>query len=261
MKTIIAALFIATRLAAAAQGAEPIPPEAEVSAVTKPVKLTLRLYKTKIKAGEFLWQQVALQNVGTEEMIVFDHVFKDPTELRVNTLKHQGIYIDIIGPDGKRLDVELPRERPQFSDEELRSSGGLDIDGPKEQAMVDAWKRSGLTPTEVSEKLISYNSRKREHAALERQPPPETLMPGARIETKSWFENGKYDALHHIPRAEPIGNFARLEFFDLRTPGKYKVRAVYDYHPDMALKRKYHSDIFPGQVMVRTPWISVVVAP
>ena len=68
------------------------------------------------------------------------------------------------------------------------------------------------------------------------------------------------DKLHNRPIPRPIGDFAQLDFFVFEKPGKYKVRAVYD-RLQSELARKAGIPIYPHNVLIRTPWISVEVLP
>src|SRR5689334_195828 len=108
---------------AAALAAEPIRPEVEVSSAAGAVQVTLRVYKTKIAAGDYPWVQIGLKNVGGEELPVFDHkVFDDFWALRANAQAGRsglGLFIEVRGPDGERLGIEPARNvGPDLIDED-----------------------------------------------------------------------------------------------------------------------------------------------
>lgn len=238
---------------------EKVPAQAEVKASSGPVELSFLLHKTQIKAGDYLWQQIRIRNIGEKMFVVADQVFHDPWSLRKHSSSGYGIYIEAIGPDGKRMKVEYSRNKqaPPM-DEEV--SGLLEVDGPEEQAMLDGWKKQGLGPEAINRKLLDYNMNKRSAAEIRRRWPVIKLLPGQSAETKSAFFYSIRDEINEKPVPQAIGDFAQIDFFYFDKPGKYKIRAVYDYLP-RELTRKYKTLISPDDVLVRTPWVPVTVLP
>ncbi|MDD5303505.1 MAG: hypothetical protein PHS14_10385 [Elusimicrobia bacterium] len=238
---------------------EKVSAQAEVKASSGPVELSLLLHKTEIKAGDYLWQQIRLRNSGDTPMIVADQVFHDPWELRKHSGSGYGIYVEALGPDGKPLKVEYSREKAAPpKDEEV--SGLLEVEGPQEQAMLDDWKKKGLSPEEINQKLLDFNMKKRLTTGTKRRSPVIKLLPGQSAETKSSFFYSLTDEINEKPVPKPIGDFGQINFFHFNKPGQYKIRAVYDYRPgEFARENKLPTS--PDDLLVRTPWISVTVLP
>lgn len=242
--------------------AEKVAAQAEVKASSGPIELSLLLHKTEIKAGESLWQQIRIRNIGDKEIIVADRVFHEPRELRLQSRAGAGIYIEALGPDGKPLKVEFQESAEWGADIGYGVSGLLEVDGPEEQAMLDAWKKQGLSLREINEKLMEFNTKKQRAAEIHQPRPVIKLSPEQSAETKSAFFYSLRDKFHKRPIPRPIGDFAQLDFFVLENPGEYKVRAIYDRAPTPELnKMRGKLPISPWEVLVRTPWIKVTVAP
>lgn len=242
---------------------EPAVAEAEVKASSGPVELTLRLHRTRIKLGESLWHQLRIRNAGDKEMLVTDQIFHDPWELLNNIWGGYGIFIEVIGPDGKPLEPPVRRDGAGDGIEPM-PSGLLEIEGPQEQAMVDGWEKQGLSSFEVKLKLIEYNTKKERGKKPYPSRPVIHLRPGEIAETKSWFHYSRYDEkIAKRPAPQPIGEFAELEFFDLDEPGKYKIRAVYNHgisETDIKEYRKMGWS-YDERVLFYTPWVRVTVNP
>ena len=243
---------------------EKVAAQAEVSASSGPVELTFLLHKTTITVGESLWHQLRVRNIGKRELLVTDEVFHEPWQLRYhspdrNGIGGFGIYIEAFGPDGARLGKVLYMEDAIMPE----VSGLLEIDGPREQAMVDDWKRQGLSEFEIGSKLIEFNTSKRHAAQSKEESPVIKLQPGEVAETKSWFYHTKQARRKKLPAPRPIGNFAQLEFFALDKPGKYKIRAVYDYSISAVKLAEYRKLGWSTDehVLARTPWVAVTVLP
>lgn len=252
------------QLAMPAPGAvEKVAAQAEVKASSGPVELSFLLYKTQIKAGDYLWQQIRIRNVGEKLFVVVDPVFHDPWGLRNNSSRAgYGIYLEALAPDGKRLKVEFSLGR--HVEIEDRVSGLLEVDGPQEQAMLDGWKKQGLSPEAIDRKLLDFNMNKRLAAETKRRRPLIKLLPGQTAETKSAFFYSMRDEINEKPVPVPIGDFAQIDFLHFDKPGQYKVRAVYNYAPtkeSMKIDRQFHHGPDPSEVLVRTPWIAVEVLP
>ena len=128
--------------------------------------------------------------------------------------------------------------------------------------MLDGWKKQGLSLREINTKLLDLNIKKRDEAAarIPLRDPAISLLPGRSAGTKYAFVHSIQDKIHNRPRPRPIGDFARVDFFVLEVPGKYKIRAVYDRAPTPELNRmRGKLPIYPEEVLVRTPWINVTV--
>lgn len=244
--------------------AEKVTVEAEVKASSGPVELSLLLHKTKIKTGDSLWGQIRIRNIGDKRITVSDPVFFDPRGLRKQSSSSYGIYLEAIGPDDKPMKVQFFTPAESAYDVEYRPSGLLEVDGPKEQAMLDDWKKQGLNNQEIGTKLIDFNTKKRLAVGIPPDRPVITLLPGQSAETKSAFFYSLRDKREKRPLPRPIGNFAQVDFLEFRSPGEYKVRAVYDHAPTSRgknLARQLGLPTYPEEVHFRTSWIHVEIVP
>lgn len=240
--------------------------QAEVKSSSGPVELTLRLHKTQLKLGDSLWHQIRVRNVGKEELLVTDQIFHDPWELRHSIPKRGGgggwgIYIEVIGPDGQL--AEAPLSQDDHTDESTEISGLLEVEGPKETAMLEGWKKQGLSTLKINKKLLAYNLKKRAEADLRAERPVIKLKPNEAAETKSWFYYSDTERRRKKPVPRPIGDFQELEFIELRKPGTYKVRAGYNYRISKEDELEYRKmGMSPyNRVFVLTPWIGATVLP
>lgn len=267
--TIGLLLHTALLLTLTAQSAELARPAAEVSAVVAPVKLTFRLHETSIKAGGHPWYQIRIENIGKRELMITDRALSDPWELMRQSDWELGtffLHLEAIGPGGKRLKVHyplIPRHPPEAeADGGPGVSGLLEADTPEARAKVAAWKRQGLSESEVNRRLLEYNVKIRDAEALQRRSSGLLLKPGEAFETKSWFTTRR-EELKGLPKPQPIGEFARLEMFDFDAPGIYRIRAVYDHRltrEQKARSAKFHLTT-EDDAIVRTPWATVEVKP
>lgn len=255
---------VPTPVLSAPPAMEMIAAAAEVKASSGPIELSFLVRETQIKAGDSVWEQIRIRNVGNEEIIVSDPIFFNPRELRKQSRSRYGIYLEASGPDGKALKVEHQTPANQGNDLILdRVSGFLEVEGPEEQSMLDAWKKQGLSLREINTKLLDFNIKKRDEAAarIPRRDPTIALMPGQSAGTKYAYFHSIQDKIHNRPIPHPIGDFARVDFFVLDVPGEYKIRAVYDRAPTKELNRmRGNLPISSWEVLVRTPWIKFTVA-
>ncbi len=241
-----------------------VPPAAEVKASSGPVEFTLLLHKTRIKSDERFWFQLRVRNIGDRKILMTDQIFHDPDQLNDNFRMRYGIFIEATGPGWVALEEAFHPERgpPPIQN---GISGMLEIAGPKEQAMVDGWRKQGLSDYDVNLKLFEFNIKKERQARPKPDLPVIRLMPGEIAETKSSYYYSTYDRLiKKRPPPRPIGEFSRLELFDIEEPGKYKIRAVYNYFKtkkDEELDKKYGIPRHSEDVLVRTPWVQVEVLP
>lgn len=238
--------------------------QAEVKASSGPVEISFLLHKTEIKRGDYLWHQIRLRNVGEKPLIVSAKVFREPWELAHASDSGYGVYLEALGPDGSKLKVQypLPAHLESYSSEDV--SGMLEVEGPEEKAMLDAWKKQGLSQIQIDRKLLDFNMQKRLAAESKRTMPAIKLMPGQSVETKSTFSYSAKDKTNGKSIPKPIGEFGQIDFFDLNAPGEYRVRAVYNHSPtktSMQIDREFNHGPDPSEVFVHTPWISVKVIP
>lgn len=251
------------QLAMPAPGAaEKVAAQAEVKASSGPIELSFLLHKTQIRVGEYLWQQIRIRNIGDKNIVASDMVFYDDRELRKQSSSNYCIYLEAVDPDGKPLKVEFQTPEEIGSDIGYGVSGLLEVEGPEEQAMLDGWKKKGLSLDEINTRLIDFNTQKQRAAVKSEQWSGIELLPGQSAETKSAFYYSMQDKIHNRPRPRPIGDFAQLDFFIFDKPGDYKVRAIYDRAPTPELNRmRGKLPIDSWEILVRTPWVKVTVVP
>ncbi len=251
-----------TPVLSAPNAVEKISAQAGVKASSGPVELTFLLHKTQIKAGDYLWQQIRIRNVGDINILASDPVFNEPRELRKQSRSNYGIYLEALGPDGKPLKVEFQDPAEQGRDIGYGVSGFLEVEGREEQAMLDGWKKLGLSEREIGYKLIDFNRKKQRAAEKTKQWPGIELFPRQSAETKSAFYYSMQDKIRNRLRPSPIGEFSQLDFYIFEKPGEYKIRAIYDRAPTPELNRmRGKLPIYPEEVLIRTPWIKVTVTP
>lgn len=242
---------------------EKIAAQSEVKASSGPVELSLLLYKTEIRLGESLWNKIRIRNVGSRELVVSDPIFYDPWQMRRGVRTGVGIFIEVLGPDGKLLPGD-PHPNWGGGDVDVsdKPSGLLEVHGAEERAMLDGWKKSGLSLEQINQKLADFNLKKARDSESQQELPKLKLLPGESAETKSWFMYREWERFKKRPRPIPIGDFAELDFFDLDKPGEYKVRAVYDRAPSKWLmEARGKIPVEPDEVLVRTPWVRITVLP
>jgi len=233
---------------------ENVPAEAEVKASSGPVELTLRIYKTKIRAHKSLYYQIVLKNIGAKAFPAVDAAFRDPWAQR----HPEGVYLDVLGPNGKEpgwawlgpTDVDTTN-LPGF------------LPPPTTKEGASFWQKlKGMSAFERSKAVMDYSARiKAEYEKTHPEPPVGGLLaPGASTSTPAWVlpnDEGK-------PLRQPIGHFTELVHFDFSLPGKYRMRAVYDYRPDgwtIKWNRDHHRQPDEAQNVVKTPFIEFEVLP
>lgn len=257
---------------------EKIVPEAEVKSSSGPIQLTLRLYKIKIKAGDSIWYQIELKNVGKNNIRVDDNAFVVPGGISIGT--GAGITLEVLGPDGKPLKPHTTRRYEHgpfpFEDESLspeeqeRLTKLMFADGEKirkHAALQDELERKGLSRDELVQKLIEFDE---QHAHIGTPPAPRRddsfwLEPGAAAVTLPWA-NPIFTGDRRNPFPKPIGQFAELEHYHSTTsdPGRYQIRVAYDNRPSgWAVKFNKEDNINPGEdeILVITPLLKFVVHP
>ena len=199
----------------------------EVSASSGPVQLAFRIYKTRFKAGESLWYQLQVTNRGKKMFRVSDEVFDIPFMLRSGT-GVRGVFLIVTDAKGRAIS---PRPFPSIH-RSLPTEPYVDVEGdPKLKAMIQHWKKEGLSDQEVFLRSVEYTKANRS-AENRRNAFVVELKPGESIVTPPWAYDRRtwiYDEpWKNKPAAEPIGKFAELEMFSFDKPGTYRIKAVYD---------------------------------
>lgn len=270
---LLAALF------APAWAQENVPAEAEVSATKNSIQLTFRLYKTKIRAKEeSLWYQLEIKNVGKKGMGV-PGLLHAPWNIdisRKNRPAPYGIYFQAIGRKGEIYDFHpIDRDTPlECWPKEEREA--LEEHSNKIAAIIEQGGGEKVSDDEIDRRVAHMHDGQPHEIPL--LPNGSWLAPGASTTTAAWAHRGQCDEHNGIPSLKPIGQFAELTqlWFDL--PGKYSIRAVYNYQQPRKLKKQLKAetaefrkfsghDPFPPrpahewEIVVKTPAISFEVVP
>ena len=199
----------------------PVPAAAEAKGEKGPIRLTLRLLKTKLHQSESsLWVQVVLTNISDKRILVLDDAFNEgPQELR--HYLDTGLYIEFL--DGRG------REDFWFQPE--------DHYPPKE-----CW------PDNFPAKKAAVD-----HSFW--------LEPGKSTATPAMAYQSLYDTwCEGKPRPQPIGDFGEIKGY-VFLPGNYRVRAVFDHSGVVKRRRELGDIPDPDEIRVETPWIDVEATP
>jgi hypothetical protein len=205
-----------------------LPAEAEVTASSGPVQLTLRIYKTKRKAKKKAGQsfdpessllyQLELKNIGKKRFLVTSIFFSKPWDYGSEV--NHGISIAALGPDGK----------PAF------------LDGP--------WD---IDPEEVLARANIPEPKKPD--------PSFWLEPGASVTTIPWVKQRDDELLRGRSKKLPVGQYTELHYLDTMTPGKYRIKAIYNYAYKPEFIKKYKVRVSEDDVEFATPFIEFEVLP
>ena len=240
-------------------------PQATVKASKGPVQITLRLHKTTVKMGKSLWYKLELKNVGKKKMIIQDRIFKDPWAMHENCRIHRGIYLEIIYPDGKPVELTWGAGLQTY-DYEAKEYTKEEKD--EIEALIAKWKKSGMTEQQQHIALLDWSSdwnfkkRQDEVTDPDRQ---SCLKPGASTTTFAWAYRDTSEYASHEREQAQVGDYTQLFSYEFYRPGTYRVRAVYNNSLSKAnrkeLTEKYHLKIDAWLVKVKTPFIEIEVLP
>jgi len=219
--------------------------EAEVSAVKKPLTITLRVHKTKIKLGESLWYQLVLSNLDDQARLPAGRMFLDPEELSMDMGCKCGTFIEAVDGGGRTLPVAIPLEPPRDA---VAASPEDDEYAKTMDEFLARPENRGISQEERARRLSAF---------LSKSSIPDVVMvePGSSVQTRSWFHYGYQDKKAGLPKPEPIGDFSELEYVKFPRPGRYRIRAVYDLSPRKGEKKKYAHEL-----RCATPWIDVFIS-
>lgn len=221
--------MILALLLAAFASAAPV----EVSATSGPVKLTLAVYKTRLKVGENVRARLTVTNVGKKAFALDDFLFnpkQDPhAGLHRNTASKSGTFLEALDQDGKPM--------PQVFH--------MDTVGWEECEPGKAPVRSAFTWDEKASNVVK-------------------LEPGESASNSPWA--WAPDCLPEGKAApKPIAPYMEVDAYPLDRPGRYRLRAVYDQavtgEDVQALKAGGFKPprLGPEDVVVRTPYIDIHV--
>lgn len=247
-------------LTASTYAEAPMKAEAEASGAKSPVQITLRLLKKKIKAKERFWYQIELKNVGKKRFPVISEVFYDPFELYYNCESKYDVYLEVLGPEGKKLErAPLLMDYVDTGEDDDHQTNTPPT--PKEKAWL--LKRNELVAKGVPEPdltlaMLEFN---RELNEKERRAKPIGfwLYPGKSTATVASSFPGHGERTDRA-RRPPIGPFTEMWEYEFKQPGRYKIRAGYNLLPGKA-SRRYSKHPDPIRIKVETKYIEVEVAP
>lgn len=228
------------------------PPAAKVTAKKGSIQLTLRLYRTKVRAKKSLWYQIELKNVGKKRILIDDKIFSDPWAMHENLFRERGIYLDITAPPGTYNTQGWPRHKHDGPSPKLRMGGEGRVQWDwqtmdyspqekKELAGLEAkWTKEGLSEAQRVDKRVGW----RQVWILRKESEQDTdprrmkwLVPGASTATFAWaYRDEDPDAPHEDPHfrdvadeENQVGDYTQLWSYFIDVPGKYRIRVVYDH--------------------------------
>ncbi|MEK7692235.1 MAG: hypothetical protein AAB425_14560 [Bdellovibrionota bacterium] len=265
-----AAVIATITLLGAARVQASMRPEAQVKAAKGPVQITLSLQKTTVKVEKSLWYKIELKNIGKKKLRVDDWIFKDPYAMHVNSRLHNGIYLEIIKPDGKPLVVRPGNYSVSF-DWEPKGDEILPYTPEERKEIADLradWNKRGLTAQQQSLALNDWsnnNNDKKNQAELSDPAKQLWLKPGASTTTFAWSDRGPGE---HDGRSDDDkslrGGYTELWVYWLLSPGKYRIRAVYDREYSQSTKKSFKKHGIapdPGAIAFKTAFLDFVVLP
>lgn len=204
-------------------------PAAAVRAAKGPVEITLEIYKTKVKATKSLWYRITLKNISKDKIKIEDNIFRDPWGMYENSMGKRGIYLELVGPKGNS-----PVIRPhggwvheEYMDRPVTAEDKKDLENEKER-----WTREGLTDQQRHLAALAWQRKWNQKAKIAELRDPSKqrwLAPQQSTSTFAWaFFDPDEDADHTSDEAQ-VGNYTQLWTYYLSMPGRYRVRAVYEY--------------------------------
>ncbi|MBI5202266.1 MAG: hypothetical protein HY925_11815 [Elusimicrobia bacterium] len=256
MRTLhfLLAAALLSPLTAFAASTGTLPAQAEVTASSGPVQLTLRIYETKISTKEGFWFQIELKNIGKSEFLVTDLVFWDSFQMAYATRENGiGTRLEVLDPDGKRIKSDTLQYEFHSLDEPL--PGPYVEETPEVTRLRSEWRAQGVPEPEIRNRLIKRQSRIYDQRARDSRP-KQMLQPGSMIVTPPWADTG-WSLYHSAPYPidkDAKGQFAEASYYRWKKPGIYRVRAIYNHRLRSELVRKY-----PDLVEIATPWVKMRV--
>lgn len=245
---------------------------AQVTGAKSPIQITLKLHKTTVKMGKSLWYKLELKNIGKKKILVHDRFYKDPWVIHANSRSQNGVYLEIIDPDGIPMKVRRGGGMEKH-DWEPEAGGMMTLSEGETKELDDLkieWKKHGLTDQERSIATSRWTSAliAKKNRAEDGDPAKKLwLKPGASTTTIAWaYRDPDEDTDRTLEEAQ-IGDYTQLWSFHFYTPGKYRIRAVYDftgvaaYDKEIAKKYKMKTSTHAEWIHVKTPFIEFEVLP
>lgn len=216
----------------------------------------------RTKINEPVWIQIEVKNAGSEPLIVKDALFDEREDFGLafknNMSRSRGTYVEVLGPDGKRLKWTYSPAMIDDCESATPRPGTLSVDEKRRlEAIMDAGKIEGLSKEQLQKRLDSFAAEKgaRDRAAASERR-RKRLDPGQAVTTPGWIYGGTCGNRKPLPA--PVPGYAELWGFKLTKPGRYRMRALYDERPPRTWsksKRARYLKEAPGAVRVATPEI------
>ncbi|TPW22110.1 MAG: hypothetical protein FD126_16 [Elusimicrobia bacterium] len=179
--------------------------------VDRKLKLTLRLRENRIRRGGKLWYRLELQNIGRKpcRYIEFDTFFKG----HLHQMGEEFNFI-LTAPDGSTQKLDFTFR--------LISGTGLETEVrfPGQEKWTAAESKENLSK-------INYYCRGFDSISIE-------LLPGETLYSRPWRKDDCVEQFFRTRGGEVPAEPAPLEFralstdYDFRTPGRYRLRLVWD---------------------------------
>lgn len=272
-------LAVLMLLTTPSSAARPLPGTA--TARKGPIELTLKLYKTTIKRGEPIWWQIQIKNISKKPLAVYDkELFNGNDEqfkekLAQGQLLHMGLYVEARAQGGESIYPYFHPGRIDICPEELvstmtfaeRYNGQAAPMSPEFQAMAERWRKKGLSPQQINEKLNRHLHERHQSEERKNRPPLIELKPGQKATTRSWAYHPDCKSFRPNPPMPPKGfaEFAQSDDTSL-PPGRYRFYVVYD-HSRSALDRKFDAEHHinipdsPEHIRLVTPSVGMEILP
>lgn len=215
-----------------------------------PLELRLELPKKDVPRGGRIHFRLTLRNVGKKPVVVSDYAFKNPKFFANNRDREHASYLVVVGRNGEDVYFSSSWVTPMFCPHDPISiapgSVVKEVDPSPEDdpfAYLDKWKRDN---PEASNRV---------------------LKAGESVTSPAWAAPRWLDCVE-TPQVL-AGDFTELWNVDLKQPGSYRVKAVFDATISPRLKAKFpkyfarqqriDKDISSSDVRVETPWLEVLV--
>ncbi|MEK7859254.1 MAG: hypothetical protein AAB320_08955 [Elusimicrobiota bacterium] len=220
----------------------------ETSAKKGPLRLTLTLYSTKIRAKESIWFKIKLTNISKKDITITDRLFDENIDFQVAMKYNQtGFYtfLSIRDPSGNLLEWESPFLHhgchPNYNNKgPFFGEVGKPVSAEEAAKIKAVWAQEKKEP----------------------QPKERRLKPGESLTTRTWRAHG---ACQEESKYAAIAGYAELRNLEFNTPGIYKVKATYDQDPGEETRKefkKYGEEPFgPESIRLETKELSILVTP
>ena len=234
--------------------------EREVSASKGAVKLTLRLYKTRVPAGDTLWVQIELGDIGKAPLFVVDDPFLDSSPIPVSERRVvNGVAVQVFDDRGHRLAYsppwtcdQLTYERPariplwrrmlalavspERSKSLLKPEEAIQTrkSAAKIQGLRKGWEGQGMPRGEIDRKAVVAMRQEANNASDAADSAANSrgrwLAPDESARTVPFAYGETRDCDHPYKPGIPVGPYSGIPVtgFGLEPGRHYQMQAVYD---------------------------------